>query len=220
MRPFLPAPSFYTGAKLGDSTFSDSMVSATDCTTSGTTSTCEFDDSDGILTNGRKRFYCIYSSFCADGSSTCTNTATDLSLSRLVCKTGLVYDGSPADVFPTYTANDGVKFEFLDTSVTENGFRIYRDTFIQTSSNSLGQLIADIPFTSQSCGQQFAPLQYADRDVGDVPGKQVAYIVAYVDSVGEVSATTNTRITYTQPWVSDVFVKVTGEVRFFLDRVK
>ena len=113
-----------------------------------------------------------------------------------------------------------MKFEFLDTSVTESGFRIYRDTFIQTSSSSLGQLIADIPFTSQSCGQQFAPVQYADRDVGDVPGKQVAYIVAYVDSDGEVSAATNTRITYTQPWVSDFFVKVTGEVRFFSGRVK
>lgn len=198
--------------KLDETSFTDDMVSATDCTVSGTTTSCDFTDPDDIATNGRKRLYCIYSTFCADGGSTCTSTGTDVTLSRLLCTTGLVYDGSPADVFPSYTTRDGVKFQFLDTSVTESGFRIYRDTFVQTTTSGLGQLIADIPFTSQSCGQQFAPLQYADRDVGDIPGKQVTYIVASVDSDGEVSDSTKTRVKYTQPWVSDVMLKVTGEV--------
>ena len=205
---------FAAGAKLDEESFDDSMVNAvsSDCTTSNQITTCTFTDPDNIATNNRKRFYCIYSSFCADSSSTCTSSSTDPHLSRLICKTGLLYDGRPADVFPSYTTRDGVKFQFLDTSTVESGFRVYRDTFVQTSSSSLGQLIADIPFTSQSCGQQFAPLQYADRDVGDIPGKQVAYIIASVDSSGEVSETSSTRITYTQPWVSEVAIKVTTKV--------
>ena len=34
--------------------------------------------------------------------------------------------GRPADVVPKYSVREGVKFRFLDTAVTEAGFRIYR----------------------------------------------------------------------------------------------
>ena len=47
----------------------------------------------------------------------------------------------------------GVKFNWLDTATDEQGFRIFRA--YTDSTGSLGQLIADVPIDSPSCGQQY-----------------------------------------------------------------
>ena len=85
---------YVNGAKLDEASFDDRMVSAADCSVSGGTTSCTFDDPDDIATSNRKRFYCVSMSFCASGESTCTSTSTDTSLARMQCKLGLLYDGT------------------------------------------------------------------------------------------------------------------------------
>ena len=100
---------YVNGEKVPKDKFSDQLVSATDsdrCTASDdgngrSVTTCNFDDPDNIAVMNRKRFYCIDTTFCSPGDSLCTSNTTNSSLGRVMCSTGLLYDGRPADVFPS-----------------------------------------------------------------------------------------------------------------------
>jgi hypothetical protein len=166
---------YVNGGKIAETKYNDRMVAGSDCTTNvvtasgaaagsvpGTYKNCSFADPDDIATRNRKRFYCVYSTFCP--TATCNQATLDSGLTRLMCQAGLLYDGKPADVFPTFSIREGVKWRWLDTATSELGFRIFRDTPIQ-EAGIVGQLIADIPFTSPRCGQQFAPIQYVKHNL-------------------------------------------------------
>ena len=170
---------------------------------------CSFHDQDGVDDNNRKRLYCIRQRFC--GAGPCGPENVDEGLTSTRCTTGLAFDGRPADVTPTYSLREGVKFQWLDTSLDEAGFRIFRAAEGTTGAltEGLGQLIADIPVTSGKCGQQFAPLQFTDFDIGQTPSSRVDYLVATVDSDGSIGKVSRTR--FTSPWAMILTVTVETE---------
>ena len=188
------------------------------------TTKCEFHDAQGIQpTNNRKRYYCLRQYFCdpskLDASGRCSKGDTDKQLTTFSCTTGLAYDGKPSDFIPTYEGFSGIKFQFLDTALIERGFQVFRTT-PDAGPDERGQLIADIPVGSRKCGQQFAPVQYADRETGSVPQSRVTYIVAVKldddrrrleeeddgdDLVEEM------RVDYISPWAGQIKVNIQGE---------
>lgn len=192
------------------------------------TTTCIFHDSAPITKlNNRKRYYCIRQKFCdprnVDAFSQCSGDGVLDSLTTTRCTTGLAYDGRPSDVVPTYSRRQGVKsvcfhhlvrtnsrrFQFLDTSIVESGFQIFRAPR-SAKTTQRGQLVADVPVRSKTCGQQFAPLQYYDMDTGDVPQTRVDYLVMTVDSeTGEL--TEAARIPYMTPWTAALAFNVETE---------
>ena len=60
---------------------------------------------------------------------------------------GDVFDGSPADVVPSLLDEWGVSFSWLDTSLEERGFRVFRSS-ASDPTDSYGTLIADVRSTS------------------------------------------------------------------------
>ena len=62
---------------------------------------------------------------------------------------------------------------------------------------------------SGKCGQQFAPVQFVDREIGNQPASRVQYLVATVDGNGDVNELT--RVGYTSPWATEVGMKVETE---------
>jgi len=204
---------YVNGKKMDIKSFDNRLESAADCPVDKVlgTRTCQFRDPKDISSGNRKRFYCIYARFCK--GTDCGKTATS-GLSRLMCKTGLLYDGLPADVTAEYSWMNGVQFNWLDTTTQLVGYRIFRSPYSSTSK-SMGQLIADIPSISgnPTCGQQLAPVQFADRETSNFPGRRVAYTVAWVDKSTQKTMS-GTRILYTQPWASSlrVTVQTVGQV--------
>jgi hypothetical protein len=119
---------------------------------------CSVQDTDSIASgagDNRKRLYCVEALFCPVGSAKCDAGNIDQALTELRCSTGLAYDGSPADVVPALISATGVRFSFLDTSLEEDGFRIFRSA-VDTPGKTT--LIADIPTRSVGCGQPFSPI--------------------------------------------------------------
>ncbi|KAJ1446359.1 hypothetical protein M885DRAFT_591847 [Pelagophyceae sp. CCMP2097] len=173
-------------------------ASASICQSDGKqTTTCEIRDEDGIGdTDDRKRLYCLEALFCPLGVP-CDTAHVDETLMETRCSTGLVYDGAPADVVPALVSSIGVRFSWLDTSQTEEGFRIFRSPVDAPTKTTL---IADIPIKSDRCGQPFSPISYYDRDVGDSPGTYVSYTVSTIDADGKPEFSSTTR--FTSPWVA------------------
>ena len=196
---------YVNGALMDESIFTKSFTDGSACADTTTTGekTCQFHDGEGVGDGSRKRLYCIRQDYCK--TSDCTSVTT-----KTRCTTGLAFDGAPADVVPYYRPFEGVKFQFLDTSLDEVGFRIFRT---QADANEVdtnyGQLIMDVPVKSKDCGQQFSPLSFADGDVGAFPASRVEYVVATVDEDGGVANAT--RIRYTSPWVTTLTVTVMTE---------
>ncbi|KAJ1451362.1 hypothetical protein M885DRAFT_468528 [Pelagophyceae sp. CCMP2097] len=167
---------------------------------------CSVHDPDGISGDSRKRLYCAEALFCPRDRKCDEMAAVVNSLTEMRCSTGLLYDGSPADVVPALISSTGVRFAWLDTSTDEQGFQIFRSPVDALAKTTL---IADIPTKSKSCGQPFSPISYYDRDVGDVPGTHVMYTVSTVGSDGDPKESTTAL--FTSPWVGTLTVAVTSE---------
>ena len=171
---------------------------------------CAYHDKRGVENNNRKRLICLVQHFCPSTASQCDYEHIDLRLDAVRCVTGLAYDGTPADILPSYTAREGVKFHWLDTSLTEAGFKLYRSDDPDLGDD-LGELIADITTPSTGCGENYGPLQYTDKDTGDQPGQNVVYTVAALNKTGNFVGANFSRVNYTSPWVADLMVTVETE---------
>ncbi|KAJ1451351.1 hypothetical protein M885DRAFT_529968 [Pelagophyceae sp. CCMP2097] len=193
---------YRNGFLVDDDAFSKDLADGSAC--KGTPKKCKVRDTDrigGSEDDNRKHLYCVEALFCPRGVA-CDAGAVDPSLIEVRCSTGLVYDGSPADVVPALISSTGVRFAWLDTSLLEHGFRIFRSP---VDAKEKTTLIADIPTSSKSCGQPFSPISYYDRDVGDVPGTHVMYTVSTVKDGEPVDSTT---ALFTSPWVGMLTVSV------------
>ena len=203
--PLFMQCAYVNGILLPSSTFSDALVSGDACTAANESKSCVFEDPDSIIQNNRKRLYCVLSKFCAVGGN-CTDSNVDPSLTRMMCKTGLLYDGTPADFLPWHT-NDGVKFRWLDTALGESGFRIFRDS-VNSIEGGFGQLIADVPVAMRSCGQQFAPTGFTDTEILLNPGSTVRYSIGVAYSLSSQSALNVSSRLFTAPWSSTLSIAV------------
>ena len=201
-------------------TDADTLSSVCDYDVRSRTTKCNFHDVEEIQPqNNRKRYYCLRQLFCdpskLDALGRCSEVDVDNSLTTFSCTTGLAFDGKPADFIPTYEGFSGIKFQFLDTSLEEKGFQVFR-TMPDADPGERGQLIADIPVGSRKCGQQFAPVQYADREIGSVPQTRVTYVVAVKlddddrqedgDDFEE-----EMRVDYISPWAAQIRVQIQSE---------
>mmetsp|Transcript_25123 Transcript_25123/g.84394 ORF Transcript_25123/g.84394 Transcript_25123/m.84394 type:complete len:1055 (+) Transcript_25123:94-3258(+) len=196
---------YRNGFLVDNDAFSKDLADGSAC--KGTPKKCEVRDTDrigGSEDDNRKRLYCVEALFCPRGVA-CDAGAVVPSLIEVRCSTGLVYDGSPADVVPALISSTGVRFAWLDTSLFEQGFRIFRSP---VDAKEKTTLIADIPTTSKHCGQPFSPISYYDRDVGDVPGTHVMYTVSTVQGGEPKDSTT---ALFTSPWVGTLTVSVITE---------
>jgi hypothetical protein len=131
-----------------DAGFDNKLANAGSCDESQGTFKCAATDEDAISAANRKRLYCVEAFFCPADAGACDAANVDVSLSELRCSTGLVYDGSPADVVPALISQTGVRFSWLDTSQEEEGFRIFRSPVDAPAKSTL---IADIPTKSAKC---------------------------------------------------------------------
>ena len=110
---------YVNGAALDSSVFVDELAGA-DTTASSNLcyangkdgTTCTLKDPAGIAEGNRKRLYCVWSSSCPAGAG-CSASTIDPKMNRLMCRTGLLYDGRPADLTPRYSTREGVKFQWL-----------------------------------------------------------------------------------------------------------
>jgi len=208
---------YKNGILLDEDTFDPDLTDGGLCGLTGSNAIereCDFhDDDDGTSNNDRKRLYCVRQQRCTDDN--CTQATFEEGLTVTRCITGLAFDGRPADFTPEFGRFDGISFSWLDTNLDEVGFRIFRGALTDDPSSArLGQLIADIPIDSRSCGQQFNPVQFRDRDTGAFPATRVSYLVAVVTEEERDNGRTRiqlgnfTKITYTSPWSATLQVNV------------
>ncbi|KAK7249167.1 calcium ion binding protein [Aureococcus anophagefferens] len=196
---------FVNGAQIGDAGgFFDSLVDGTDCDGGR----CEFHDARGIAAGNRKRVLCVEVDFCASADA-CDAESVDTLLTATRCATALAYDGAPADVVPALEDFWGVTFSWLDTSLDEAGFYVFRTAGDEASAAASPVLIAQVPTPSARCGRFFSPVAFNDRDTGQNPGTVVQYTVATVDAAGAVL--TAATVEFTSPWLSELEVAVETE---------
>jgi len=200
---------YVNSEKVPLSRFDDRMATAADCHQNGETRRCQFNDPSSIKDWNRKRFYCVFARFCDGNDCTQSPKQATPGLSRLVCKTGLLYDGLPADVIPSFVPTNGVQFQWLDTQSQSVGYRIFRDSYFPSTSK--GQLLFEIGSTSPTCGQQYSPVQFADRETGIFPGRRISYVIAPFDKSTQLLMKSAARVYYTQPWVSKLHASVNTE---------
>ncbi|KAH8074184.1 calcium ion binding protein [Aureococcus anophagefferens] len=182
---------FVNGAQIGDAGgFFDSLVDGTDCDGGR----CEFHDARGIAAGNRKRVLCVEVDFCASADA-CDAESVDTLLTATRCATALAYDGAPADVVPALEDFWGVTFSWLDTSLDEAGFYVFRTAGDEASAAASPVLIA-------------RPVAFNDRDTGQNPGTVVQYTVATVDAAGGAHGAT---VEFTSPWLSELEVAVETE---------
>ena len=121
-RTFLKQCGYLNGFLLSDDDFDRDYLRATfnaepkRCYDNGDLTTCVVIDQDPIApkeNNNRKRFYCIRQFYCRRGHKCNDDADTDPTLTSTVCTTGLAFDGSPADVTPSYSIREGIFFMLL-----------------------------------------------------------------------------------------------------------
>jgi len=110
---------YVNGQVLPDDVFIDALSTAAvtgpsaTCEETAGITTCDFFDTRGVAADNRKRLYCIRQFFC--GAGACGDTDLNEAFTTTRCTTALAFDGTPADIIPTYSIREGVKVSLVET---------------------------------------------------------------------------------------------------------